>query len=426
LPVTDGTTIKETVTTEAISSESTSTETTPTETTAVETTSDSSSETTSIETTSDSTAETTAAETSAETDIQEDANRAPNVGEITISNPNPVTNTTYAISVLASDPDGDLLTYNWTVNAGSLTSRITDPTNWKTPQGAGEYTINLAVSDGKGHVASKTKKISVVLAPQPIIIKDIVFPDKIYVNNPNVVTAILSDPSQEGNVVWSWNVGNNGDVIVRGVNSKMAWIPDREGQNDVTVTIKNENGVTLSTRTETALVVPVPIISLSVNKVAAEGGFIELDGAVYSGGNLYAGDSNNNKRCTGLISFDITGLAGANIQSAEVSFLISKGWGNPLDFSEYLSLTTYYWGPRAIRHGDDTAGGDVLQTLEPATFACFNDELKDALQDAVDAGRPRFQLRIHFAGGSNTDEDNNWDGWEYPQNNIKLIITYVQ
>ena len=96
--------------------------------------------------------------------------------------------------------------------------------------------------------------------------------------------------------------------------------------------------------------------------------------------------------------------------------------GNPLDFAQYLSLSSYYWGPRAIQHGDDTANGEILQTFEPATFACFNDELKNAIQNAVNAGRPRFQLRINFAGGLNTDNDNSWDGWEYPQNNINLSV----
>jgi len=27
--------------------------------------------------------------------------------------------------------------------------------------------------------------------------------------------------------------------------------------------------------------------------------------------------------------------------------------------------------------------------------------------------------------GANTDNNNGWDGWEYPQNNIKLNVTYI-
>ncbi|MEI8226566.1 MAG: hypothetical protein WCG82_11640, partial [Bacteroidota bacterium] len=273
----------------------------------------------------------------------EGANKAPTVGEIIVSKQNlsPVTDTTYAISVVASDPDGDILTYNWSVNAGILTSSITNPTNWKTSAAAGECTINLSVTDGKGHTVNKTKKVQVLQAPPVIVIEDIDFPDKVLLDNPNVIMAILNDPSQEANVSWTWKVSSG--VTVRAINSKMAWIPDREGENEVTVTIKNEKGEILSSRTETVLVIPILAVNLNLNKIESEGGFIEQDGAVHAGGNLYAGDSNNNKRCTGLISFDIKGLAGIKIQSAEASFLISQGWGNPLDFSEYLSLTSYYW-----------------------------------------------------------------------------------
>ena len=353
----------------------------------------------------------------------EGANKAPILEEIRMLDPNPETNTTYDISAVVTDPDDDLLTYNWSVDAGTLTSSITNPTNWKTPAAAGEYTISVFVSDGNGHTVNKTKKVQVLPAPPVIVIEDIDFPDKVLLDNPNVIIAVLNDPSQEANVSWSWKVSSG--VTVRAINSKMAWIPDREGENEVTVEIKNEKGEILSSRTETVLVIPIRTVNLNLNKIESEGGFIEKDGAVYAGGKLYAGDSNNNKGCTGLVSFDISGLAGKKIQSAQASFLISQGWGNPLDFSEYLSLTSYYWGPRVIRHGDDTANGDILQTFEPATFACFSYELKVALQNAIDAGRSRFQMRIHFAGGFITDNDSNWDGWEYPQNNIKLNVTYL-
>jgi hypothetical protein len=265
----------------------------------------------------------------------EGANKVPNVGEIVISDAGPMTDNTYAVSVVASDPDGDILAYNWSVNAGTLTSSFTNPAKWKTPAAAGEYTISVFVSDGNGHTVNKTKKVIVVLAPPALALEKLL------------------------------------------INFKC---------------------------------------------VGAEGGFIEQDGAVYAGNNLYAGDSNNNKSCTGLISFDISRLSGknVNVQSAQVSFLNSRGLGSPLDFAPYLSLSSYYWGPRVIQNGDDTANGEILQTFEPATFTCFNDELINALQNALNAGRPRFQLRINFAGGLSTDNDNSWDGWEYTQNNVNL------
>jgi hypothetical protein len=354
----------------------------------------------------------------------EGANKTPSVGEITISNPGPVTDATYAVSVVASDPDGDILAYKWSVSSGTLANSIINPANWKTPAAAGECTINLSVTDGKGHTVNKTKKVQVLQVPPEIFIKRIVaIADKVILNLPNLLFAELNDYSQEASLIWVWKA-SSGTIKVTKART-VTWTPEKEGENEVTAEIRNEKGELLSSKTETFMVIPLHTVDLNLTKVESEGGFIEQGGSVFPGGNLYAGDSNNNKRCTGLVSFDISGLAGVVVKSAEASFLISQGWGNPLGFAQYLSLTSYYWGPRTIRNGDDIASGEVLQTFEPATFACFSEELRGALQDAIDEGRPRFQMRINFAGGPSTNNDNSWDGWEYPQNNIKLNVVYL-
>ena len=289
-------------------------------------------------------------------------NKVPAVGEITVSNPSPVTDTTYAISVAASDPDGDILAYKWSVSSGTLANSIINPANWKTPAAAGECTINLTVTDGKGHTVNKTKKVQVLQAPPAVFIKDIrTIADKVILNIPNMLIAELNDYSQEASLIWFWKA-SSGSIKVTEART-VTWTPDREGENEVTVEIRNVKGELLSSKTETFMVIPIRTVNLNLTKIGSEGGFIEQGGAVFAGGNLYAGDSNNNKRCTGMVSFDISGLAGVVVKSAEASFLISKGWGNPLDFAQYLSLTSYYWGPGPIQNGDDIAGGDVLQQL---------------------------------------------------------------
>jgi hypothetical protein len=358
-------------------------------------------------------------------DCAEGSNKVPSVGEITISNPSPVTDAAYAVSVVASDPDGDILAYKWSVSSGTLANTIINPANWKTPAAAGECTIKLSVTDGKGHTVNKTKKVQVLqAAPPAIFIKRIgAMADKVLLNVPNLLFAELNDYSQEASLTWSWHA-SSGSIKVTEART-VRWIPEREGENEVTAEIRNEKGELLSSKTETFMIFPIHTVNLKLNKIESEGGFIEQGGAVFAGGNLYAGDSKNNKGCTGMVSFDISGLAGTVVKSAEASFLISQAWGNPLDFAQYLSLTSYYWGPRPIQNGDDIESGDILQTFEPATFACFNEELRGALQNAIDEGRLRFQMRIHFAGGPSTNNNNNWDGWEYPQNNIKLNVVYL-
>ncbi|MDD3520966.1 MAG: hypothetical protein PHU65_07035, partial [Actinomycetota bacterium] len=88
-----------------------------------------------------------------------------------------------------------------------------------------------------------------------------------------------------------------------------------------------------------------------------------------------------------------------------------------------LFLNELYWGPRAIQNSDAFAAGNVLASFSSPTFSCSNAVLKAALQNAINAGRPRFQLRIHFTGPL-TGNPGVWDGWEYQQSNVKLSITY--
>ena len=261
----------------------------------------------------------------------EGTNAKPVVSEIAISNAAPVTNTDYQLSVTASDPDGDVLSYSWSVTAGTLNSSTTNPTTWKTPGPAGEYTISLAVSDGKGHTENRTKTIVVSVAPP---------------------------------------------------------------------------------------------VSMDLAKVAAEGGYVEKDGRINAGGCLYAGDTELDKAVKGFISFDISSLAGATIQSANAVFSLSQQWGDPLSIFDGLALNEIYWGPRAIQNSDSTTVGTVLQQFNASTFSCSNAALKTALQNAINAGRPRFQLRIHFYGPL-TGNPGVWDGWEYQQSNVKLSITYT-
>lgn len=260
----------------------------------------------------------------------EGANREPVVSDISISNPNPVLNTEYDISVTASDPDSDALTFSWSVTAGTLNSSTINPAKWKTPNAAGTYTVSLSVSDGKGHTVNKTKSVT-VSAP--------------------------------------------------------------------------------------------PIVSADLNKVAAEGGYVEKDGAINAGGCLYAGDTAANKQVFGFISFDISSLSGKTIQSANAVFSLSQQWGNPLSVFNQLALNELYWGPRAIQNSDAFSAGNVIQLFGNSTFSCSNAALKAALQNAINTGRPRFQLRIHFTGPL-TGNPGAWDGWEYQQSNVKLSITY--
>jgi outer membrane protein OmpA-like peptidoglycan-associated protein len=73
----------------------------------------------------------------------------------------------------ANDPDGDPLTYLWTVNTGALTSPANRQTPWTAPNTPGTVPVTVTVNDGRGGTATASVNIQVV---EPTI-KEYVFED---------------------------------------------------------------------------------------------------------------------------------------------------------------------------------------------------------------------------------------------------------
>src|SRR5207253_1020247 len=70
---------------------------------------------------------------------------------------------TTQLSATASDPDGDALSFQWTVAQGSLTSAsIANPT-WTAPVSPGSAIATATVSDGRGGNASSSVTLQIVL-----------------------------------------------------------------------------------------------------------------------------------------------------------------------------------------------------------------------------------------------------------------------
>ncbi len=79
------------------------------------------------------------------------------------------------ITVVASDPDGDPLSFSWSASGGSISGSGAQVT-WTAPEVAGTYTVTVTVSDGKGGSDSASVSISVAGLPDLAISEgDIVF-----------------------------------------------------------------------------------------------------------------------------------------------------------------------------------------------------------------------------------------------------------
>jgi hypothetical protein len=86
----------------------------------------------------------------------------------------------------ATDTDGDVLSYQWSANSGTIKGEGSSIT-WVTPDTAGNYTVKVTVTDGKGDEATKSTTIAVIDKP----------------NQPPVITSLTRDgnlPDEENRI----------------------------------------------------------------------------------------------------------------------------------------------------------------------------------------------------------------------------------
>jgi hypothetical protein len=95
------------------------------------------------------------------------ANQPP-VASFYTSPQSPTTSDIVIATSQSSDPDGDSLSYSWSLNGVTASQYNNMPYFiWQNPA-AGIYTIRLLVSDGKGGISSFQMQITVSQTPQPI------------------------------------------------------------------------------------------------------------------------------------------------------------------------------------------------------------------------------------------------------------------
>ncbi|HUR53346.1 MAG TPA: OmpA family protein, partial [Gemmataceae bacterium] len=102
-----------------------------------------------------------------------------------------------------SDPDGDSLTYRWTVPSGTLANPTDRQTLWTAPQQEGPVQARVTVDDGKGGTASANVTIQVTRPPaKNYTFEDVHFDFDRYTLRPEAtrildeaVTALREDPA---------------------------------------------------------------------------------------------------------------------------------------------------------------------------------------------------------------------------------------
>jgi hypothetical protein len=292
-------------------------------------------------------------------------NMPPVISEMKLSSDIVYVSKEYDLSVTATDPDKDSLTYKWTVTGGTLSADNAPTVKWTTPAAPENYQVKVDVKDSKGALTSKT--ISVYVGSEKA---------------PETTTPPTTTPS---------------------TTAPSTTAPSTTAPPTTTTSPQQS--------------------TLDVPKKSAEGGYLEYGGETFAGGNVYAGDSSSNKPCVGFISFDITPLAGKTVTAPKLTFTGSSVQGAPLSYCDSFWLNVADWGAEPIVQNDFNLPGIAIQSFISPEITCNADKLKSEIQNAINAGKTRFQIRVHFAGPY-TNNNSAKDGWEYAQQSINLNVSY--
>lgn len=94
---------------------------------------------------------------------EDDKNNNPSIASVTVVPGSVAANGIATVSVAATDPDGDALTYSYSVSGGAIQG-VGASATWTAPGQAGSCSVTVNVSDGKGGTASGNGSLTVTAA----------------------------------------------------------------------------------------------------------------------------------------------------------------------------------------------------------------------------------------------------------------------
>ncbi|MEI7616574.1 MAG: hypothetical protein WCJ54_07660 [Actinomycetota bacterium] len=280
-------------------------------------------------------------------------------------------------------------------------------------------TAPAAASSSSSSSSSSSTSIAVNHAPD---VADINVPGTLYTDTVYAVSAAASDADGD-TLAYAWS-STGGLWTDPNINPAQWRTPAAAGNYTLTLTVNDgHSGITV--RTKDVTVVPLSLINLSVPAVYSEGGYIENGGITNAGGCVFAGDTGANKYARGYMSYNITSLAGTTIDTATFTFILKQVYGNPTEHAgSTMSLQIVDYGGSPISQASLLLTGIPIYNAAAPIFSFSGPALKTQLQNAINAGKQRFQLCVAFTA-PNFDSDGVWDGWEYDQTGITLNIKYL-
>lgn len=342
-------------------------------------------------------------------------NQPPVISSLTAESPTITPNAETKITCNASDADGDELTYTWSATAGTITAYNTF-IFWEAPDFVGEFTVSVTVDDGRGGTAARDCTITVVTNQRPVVSSLTAEPATLQPEETSTITCSASDPDGD-ELTYTWTASGG---TISGTGKIVTWqAPSVVGEFVISVSINDgkEGGITESS---CRIVVAIPETTTILTPLASESGSVYYTGDIISAFRI--GDNDKNDGVRPYFSFDITGLAGAEIKEAKLTFTVKEIAGDPwftppFLYVEYVS----YYAPRALQGADFHLTSYEVEKLSLEIPGEVDVHLRLA-QAVRSPGKPRLQMRLRLATNNNLNSQE--DYIEFSQ--VELIVTSVK
>ena len=282
------------------------------------------------------------------------------------------------------DPDGTIGAYSWQSSLdGDLSTAASFTTSSLSP---GTHTIWFKVQDDDGEW-SKQVLATVIVVPkgvsQPVV---------------NAFNASPGSISPGGSSTLSWNVSGCTSVTINPAIGNVALSGTRVVSPVKTMiyTLTASNEVGVSTATAQVVVGETPLTKVELYSIAAEDGQVRRDG--YVGQEPDVGDAKSGTTIQAFLSFDISMIPkDPIITSATLDLTAASLYGDP--FSKLGMLLVYDCKYQTLSAKDFAIGpipGALYTIPVPPSQPITSYVLAKAIQQQIEAGNTRFQLRFQF------------------------------
>lgn len=145
-------------------------------------------------------------------------NQPPVISNLTASEERVIPSDSSQVECVASDPDGDKLSYTWSATEGDISGEGSIVT-WTAPPTPGAYTITVEVTDGRSGEATTQLTIGVAVNHPPVIESLTAEREVIEQAESTPIECVASDPDgDELNYLWTTPRGN-----ISGQGSAVIW-----------------------------------------------------------------------------------------------------------------------------------------------------------------------------------------------------------